>query len=189
VDATEEPPQVVPIGKAIAGSQMNRRGFLGAGITAAAALALLDSCDPDEVKPALNCTGTFAHEKAVTILAVSPDGQWLASTNTEKAIQIWNMTDDSQSRSITRSDNVYALAISGGLLAIGCADQTITLWNFPSAAFNTCLIDIVCSTDLANGSTYTIRNASGQTVTYTQACGTPLPSGAKCVCDCVPVYG
>ena len=40
--------------------------------------------------------------------------------------------------------------------------------------------------------TYVIRysqydQATGRTVTYTLPCGTPIPPGAVCVCNCVPV--
>jgi hypothetical protein len=44
-DGTKEPVQIVPLTEAMK-AQMNRRGFFGAGLTAAAALTLLPSCEP-----------------------------------------------------------------------------------------------------------------------------------------------
>ncbi len=34
--------------------------------------------------------------------------------------------------------------------------------------------------------TYTARDVTGQIVTYTMPCGSPIPPGATCTCNCVP---
>ena len=46
-DGSQEAVQIVPLLEAIE-AKMNRRGFFGAGITAAAAVMLLSSCDKSE---------------------------------------------------------------------------------------------------------------------------------------------
>lgn len=50
-DGSQEPVEIVPLSQAIRDANMNRRGFFTAGITATAALILLNSCDPDEPEP------------------------------------------------------------------------------------------------------------------------------------------
>jgi len=78
---------------------------------------------------------------------------------------------------------VLALAIrpDGELLVSGSSDQTVKLWSLPEGKLlPVCLLDPAVST--ASGVRYTVGGK-----TYTLPCGSPLPPGAVCTCNCVPV--
>ena len=72
------------------------------------------------------------HEEAVVSVAISPDGQTLASGSEDKTIKLWNLKTGDLLRTLTGHENyVYSVAISpdGQTLASGSADNTIKLWE------------------------------------------------------------
>ncbi len=76
-------------------------------------------------------TITGASEQ-LTAIAVSPDGQLLASAGRDKTIQLWNPNTGKLLNTLNgHSDAVTAVAISrnGQLLASASDDKTIKLWN------------------------------------------------------------
>jgi WD40 repeat protein len=134
--SNDEPAQIVPVTGILDNSvRMNRRGFLGAGLTAAAALTALDSCSI--LSSAINnsgktCTNVYAHNGKVTSLAVSPDGKWFASGSEDKTVKLWSLPGGALVNTLTgHKDAVKSLALSpdGTLLVSGSADKTIKLWN------------------------------------------------------------
>lgn len=72
------------------------------------------------------------HESQVNSLAISPDGQILASSSADKTIRIWNKSTSKEIRVIKGHDSyVNSLAISpdGNTLISGSADKTIKILN------------------------------------------------------------
>ncbi|MBD1888382.1 serine/threonine-protein kinase [Coleofasciculus sp. FACHB-SPT9] len=72
------------------------------------------------------------HESQVNSLAISPDGQILASSSADKTIRIWNKSTAKEIRLIKGHDSyVNSLAISpdGNTLISGSADKTIKVLN------------------------------------------------------------
>jgi hypothetical protein len=48
------------------------------------------------------------------------------------------------------------------------------------------LVDLAASPSSAQGIKYETKTATGQSVTHTLPCGSPIPPGAVCVCTCIP---
>ena len=72
------------------------------------------------------------HSSSVVSVAISPDGETLASGSRDNTIKLWNLATGQQIRTLQgHSDSVYSVAIStdGQTLASGSADNTIKLWN------------------------------------------------------------
>jgi WD40 repeat protein len=75
-----------------------------------------------------------SHTDAITVLAFSPDGQFLVSGSVDKTIKLWNVKTGQLIRTLSRhTDKIHALAISldSQLLASAGSekDKTIKLWN------------------------------------------------------------
>ena len=130
------------------------------------------------------------HKGTLASIAISPDGKLLASGSVDKTIRLWRLPDGHPLGTLKAHDfPVAAIAISpdGKLLASGDRGGSLRLWRLPDGKPLACLVDLAVSFRNVKGSTYTVRNAAtGQTLTYTLPCGSPIPSGATCACNCVP---
>ncbi len=84
--------------------------------------------------------------------------------------------------------NVHCLAVSpdGSLLAAGTGDKRIILVDLARNETLTCLFDKDAYPKGKEAGTYTYTDQYGRTITGTQPCGTPIPAGAICTCNCVP---
>ena len=121
-------------------------------------------------------------------LAISPDGKLLASPGRDNHIDLWSLPDGAlQQTLVGHSKRVNALAISpdGTLLASGSDDKTIRLWSLPQGKQLLCLLDLKANYKTTKGVQYKSVNQYGQTITYTLPCGSPIPAGAVCICNCV----
>jgi serine/threonine protein kinase len=77
-------------------------------------------------------TTLTGHSGGVYSVAISPDGQTLASGSADKTIKIWNLSTGQEIRTLTgHSDPVRSVAFSpdGQTLASGSFDKTIKIWN------------------------------------------------------------
>ncbi len=129
------------------------------------------------------------HRRSVRALAITPDGKLLASGSDDGNIRLWSLPNGLPAKAPAGHKNsVAALAISpdGALLASAGSDQTIKLWNLPEGESRSCVVDWDATPPAATGVTYEYRNEYGQVVTYTLPCGSPIPPGAVCTCNCVP---
>jgi WD40 repeat protein len=72
------------------------------------------------------------HSQRVSSIAITPDGQLIASGSEDKTIKLWNLRTGQLLRTLTgHSEGIRSIAISldGKLLASGGDDKTIKLWN------------------------------------------------------------
>ncbi|MEH2205953.1 MAG: caspase family protein [Nostoc sp.] len=72
------------------------------------------------------------HSDTVNSVAISPDGQILASGSADKTIKIWNLKTGTLLETLEgHSHTVNSVVISpnGQILASGSADKTIKIWN------------------------------------------------------------
>ena len=60
------------------------------------------------------------------------------------------------------------------------------MWSIPAGEPANCLFDLSTLSSKKKANQYTTKNAYGETVTYTLPCGSPIPAGAVCTCNCVP---
>jgi WD40 repeat protein len=124
----------------------------------------------------------------VIAVAIGPDGRLLASGSNDNSVKLWSLPDGALLKTLTgHTDDVYAVAISpdGRLLASSGKDKTIKLWSLPDGkALPVCLMDPAASPSSVTATVYSKDGA-----TYTAPCGTPMPAGAVCTCNCVPGTG
>ncbi len=141
------------------------------------------------------------HSGAVESVAISPDGRLLASGSGETyrgttaldtgvlgIVKLWSLPDGHLLETIVgHSRLVSSLAISpdGRLLASASDDRTIQLRSLPDGKqVPLCLVDLAASPSTARGIQY---NSGGGS--YTAPCGSPIPAGAVCTCNCVQGSG
>jgi WD40 repeat protein len=130
-----------------------------------------------------------AQSDAPTVLAVSADGKMLASAGNGQDIKLWSLPDGKLLATLeghTKKVNALAITPNGKLLASGSDDKTIRLWSLPDGKELFCLMDIAANYKTSAGVTYKSQNQAGETTTFTLPCGSPIPAGAVCVCNCVP---
>ena len=77
-----------------------------------------------------------------TSIAFSPDGQFLAAGNTDKAIHLWYMGRTYITALLGHAKGVTSIAFSrdNNLLVSGSNDQTVRLWDFNSRSYITTFI-------------------------------------------------
>jgi WD40 repeat protein len=78
------------------------------------------------------CRQTLSGNSPVNSVAISPNGQFLASGYEDKTVRLWNLeTGEVISTRMGHSQAVKSVAFSpdGTILATGSDDQTVKLWN------------------------------------------------------------
>jgi len=82
-----------------------------------------------------------------------------------------------------------ALSADSKLVAVGNSHGQVSLFTFPKSELWKTISDPSLGTvgTKADGKNiYTRRDELGHIRTFTQPCGSPLPPGTTCTCDCVP---
>jgi len=74
----------------------------------------------------------------------------------------------------------------GKLLASGSDDETIKLWDVASGKVLSEFFDPAVTPEDCQAGRFEFVNEYGQVVTYTLPCGSPIPPGATCICNCIP---
>lgn len=128
------------------------------------------------------------HQGAVHALCVLPDGERLVSAGDDKVVRIWSLpAGPVEDELVGHEAPIRSLAAdpSGRWLASGDTSGTIILWDLESRLLHGYLFDPNCNH--VEGFRYSITDEqTGQVRVYTLPCGSPLPAGATCICNCVP---
>ncbi|MDR1407862.1 MAG: hypothetical protein LBJ23_07440 [Tannerella sp.] len=141
-DGSRDEPRIAPLAQAVGESKMNRRGFLGAGLTASAALALLDSCSvarwnvrSSPRQEDRECGKTYAHSDDVVHLSISGNGQMLASGSKDGTVKCWNVQDQALVQTFRYSGAAGSLQMAlnhtGTAIAFGVSGQSCDLRSLP----------------------------------------------------------
>ncbi|OUL36640.1 hypothetical protein BV372_06670 [Nostoc sp. T09] len=96
---------------------------------------------PQQTSPSLP---DVRHSKSVMTVAISSDGQTLASGRADSTIKIWNLQTGELKNTLTgHQDVIFAVAISpdGKALASGSYDRTIKIWDLQTGALKNTLTE------------------------------------------------
>lgn len=82
---------------------------------------------------------------------------------------------------------IFTISPNSKYLAMGDADGTIMIWDLEKREFLAYLFDKQVNKSSVKGVAYNVKDkVTGRTITYTLPCGSPIPPGAVCTCNCVP---
>lgn len=129
------------------------------------------------------------HTDSVNSVAFSPNGLLLASAGGYGTIRLWSLPEGVSVLSLKgHSGSVNSITFSpdGQFLASAGADGTVRLWSISTGQLVTHLVDLAATPPNEKAASITSNSQSGQVITFTLPCGSPIPSGALCTCNCVP---
>ena len=122
-------------------------------------------------------------------LLISAKHQLLISiTKNSGKIKLWSLPDgELVSTLVGHTDDVTSIALNPteDILASGSEDTTIKLWSIADRALVACPYDLEVTFSNIRRIVYEETNDAGETFTYTLSCGSPIPPGAVCTCNCV----
>lgn len=99
-------------------------------------LPIVQKVQPIVQEPKFSLANSLSkHLNSVWSVAISPNGQTLASGSLDKTVKIWNLGDGELLHTLSgHSDAVRTVTISssGQLLASGSVDRTIKIWHLPT---------------------------------------------------------
>ncbi len=123
---------------------------------------------------------------SVNDLVFSEDGKSIGSVGADKTVRLWTLSTRENISQIKWPFELVSVAISsdGSLMAAGDENGVIILWEVHRKQFLGFLFDQDCNDQ--KGSVYHVTSkTTGFKITYTLPCGSPIPPGAVCVCNCV----
>lgn len=142
---------------------------------------------------------TVSLQKVRSVAAFSPlgdsekDAPSAGSLTSDGTIRLWKVPPGALQRAVycgeSGSDTTtgsVAFASDGSLFAAGSSDGAVRLWDLHSGRFLTCLYDPATLKEDKKVGRYEYTNQYGQRTSSTLPCGSPIPPGAICTCNCVP---
>jgi hypothetical protein len=133
----------------------------------------------------------FSGETNVSKIIPSPDGKMLAiafqNGNDVWLVSLPELRLENILRGASGSLPIAAFSPDGKYLAVGDYDGTIMIWDLQQREFLAYLFDKQVNKSSVKGVAYNVKDkVTGRTITYTLPCGSPVPPGAICTCNCVP---
>ncbi|RJR27505.1 MAG: hypothetical protein C4582_00515 [Desulfobacteraceae bacterium] len=123
-------------------------------------------------------------------IAVRPQLDLFAVGSEKPDIGLWKLSPASTAPQIlaghTAPVRATVITPDGSLLISGSDDKTIRLWSLPDGKYMRNLVDLGINYKHVEGVSYQGKDIYGRTITFTLPCGSPIPPGAVCTCNCVP---
>ncbi len=129
------------------------------------------------------------HTKPVTALTPTPDGKHLLSGSRDKSVILWTMPGGKFDASLkAHPSSVRDIAVTpDSRYAAVSAAGSVVIWDLEERKIHTHLFDPESTRKGTEAQSYNVFDKStGQWITYTLPCGSPIPPGAVCTCNCVP---
>ncbi|MDX2042847.1 MAG: tail fiber domain-containing protein [Acidobacteriota bacterium] len=128
-----------------------------------------------------------SYPEFVEKLAITPNGKTLATIE-GKAIKLWSLPEGRLLSTFEDHQGyIKALAVSpdGRILLSGDSEGVVILWDLEKHSFLSFLFD--SKQNEKDAISYNVYDhTSGRFITYILPCGSPIPAGATCTCNCVP---
>lgn len=129
------------------------------------------------------------HTKPVTALTPTADGRHLLSGSRDKSVILWTMPDGKFAASLKgHPSSVREIAVTpDSRYAAVSSAGSVVIWDLEKRKIHTHLFDPESTRKGTEAQSYNVFDKStGQWITYTLPCGSPIPAGAVCTCNCVP---
>ncbi len=113
----------------------------------------------------------------------------LASAGDDRTIRLWDVATSYQMQTLEGHEGaVLSVGFSPDSvwIASGSTDRTVRLWNGPSGTPVAAFFDPAATDRGEKAVSFHYTSEHGQTITQTLPCGSPIPPGAVCTCNCVP---
>jgi WD40 repeat protein len=122
-------------------------------------------------------------------MTLSPNGRMLL-TSTRATLNCWNITNGQNLATLVGHKNpitVVAIGPDNTWAVSGDAGGVVIIWSLKERKLLSYLFDPASSNVNMTGSTFTaVDSVTSKTITYTLPCGSAIPAGAICTCNCVP---
>ncbi len=149
--------------------------------------ALLRTWHMPELRAGKTFTSTLGKPFSV---AIRPQLDLIVAGSEKPEIGLWKLNGETSEPQLLKghADAVRATVITpdGSLLISGSDDKTIRLWSLPDGKYLRNLLDLSINYKHVEGIGYEGKDIYGRTITFTLPCGSPIPPGAVCTCNCVP---
>jgi WD40 repeat protein len=134
-------------------------------------------------------TTTKYHTGRVRSVQIEKDGDTVISGSEDGTIKRWSVKDKRVIDEIAENIGLISrilLSPDGLLLIIGSALGIVMIWDLLARKARSFLFDRLIAAADIQGITYSVYDSAiGRVITYTLPCGSPLPPGATCTCNCV----
>ncbi len=130
-----------------------------------------------------------SYKHGYAALAFSPDGKWLATDADDvhqKGVLLYRAPFAEQAFFLAGKSDVRTVAFSkdSRFLAVGSSD-CIFIWEMPKGQEAPRFVSVLFD-PAATPKNVSVRQATIKGSTFVGPCGSPLPAGAICTCNCVP---
>lgn len=130
------------------------------------------------------------HRAQVSLIVATPDGKVIISASQggafDSAIRLWSLEQRRLLGTFSATGTVQVMKVTpdGKLLAAGDVRGVVSLYDLEKLEFRGFLFDPAAGHN--DGLTYNVYDkVTGRMITYTMPCGSPIPPGATCICNCV----